>query len=203
MLTLYAFATPISLKAAIALEELELAYELKPVDLRKGDQRGDAFRAMNPNGKVPVLVDGDLILSESAAILVHLAERSGQLLPAEPVARARVFEQLFFHASGVSPAFLQAFLIAIAEEPDELARARALAEVNRVLGVLDRLLTRHEHVAGPEYSIADIAHYGWLWRHQAISAALDRFPDVNRWFAQMSARPAVQAATARITALAA
>jgi GST-like protein len=108
MLTLHAFATPNSLKPAIALEEMGLPYHLQPVDLRKGEQRSDAFRAMNPNSKVPVLVDGDLVLSESAAILVHLAETSGQLLPTAPAARAKVFEQLFFHASAVSPAFLQA-----------------------------------------------------------------------------------------------
>jgi GST-like protein len=98
---------------------------------------------------VPVLVDGALVLGESAAILVHLAETSGQLLPT------------------------------------------------------DQLLARHEHVAGSVYSIADIAHFGWLWRHQAIGVTFDRLPNVARWFTQVSARPAVQSAIATIVAIAA
>jgi GST-like protein len=158
---------------------------------------------MNPNSKVPVPVDGDLVLSESAAILVHLAETSGQLLPTAPAARAKVFEQLFFHASAVSPAFLQAFLLVIQKEPDPVAKERASREAERVLNVLDQLLVRHDHVAGPVYSIADIAHFGWLWRHQAIGATFDGVPNVARWFTQVSARPTVQSAIAKIGALAA
>jgi GST-like protein len=149
MLTLHAFATPNSLKPVIALEELGLLYNLQRVDLRTGEQRGDEFLGMNPNAKVPVLVDGALVLGESAAILVHLAETSGQLLPT------------------------------------------------------DQLLARHEHVAGSVYSIADIAHFGWLWRHQAIGVTFDRLPNVARWFTQVSARPAVQSAIATIVAIAA
>ena len=206
MLILYAFATPNSLKPIIALEELSLPYDLRPVDLRKGEQRGEAFRAMNPNGKVPVLVDDDpatgaLTMGESAAILVHLAEKSGQLLPAETTARAKVFEQLFFHASSVSPAFLQAFLVALQKDADPRAKEHALTEVNCVLGLLDRVLADDEHVAGQAYSIADIAHYGWLWRHQAIGANFDAFPHVFRWFEQVSARPAVQAAIIKLAVL--
>jgi len=158
---------------------------------------------MNPNGAVPVLVDDALVLGESAAILVHLAEKNGQLLPAAAADRAKVFEQLFFHASGVSPAFLQAFLVAMQKQPDGLAKERVLSEVNRVLDVLDLQLARHEHVSGQDYSIADIAHFGWLWRHQAIGATLDEVPNVARWFAQMSARAAVQSAITRVAALAA
>jgi GST-like protein len=208
MLTLHAFPTPNSLKPLIALEELGLPYKLQPVDLRKGEQRDEGFRAMNPNSKVPVLVDGDatnggLVLSESAAILVHLAEQNGQLLPTETAARAKVFEQLFFHASGVSPAFLQAFLVAIQKEPDALAQAKALKEVDRVLGVLDQVIGQNEYVAGDTYSIADIAHFGWIWRHQAIGANLDGFPNVDRWYEVVSARRAVQSAIAKIANLAA
>ena len=203
MLTLHAFATPNSLKPVIALEELGLSYNLKPVDLRRGEQRSDAFRAMNPTGQVPVLVDDALVLGESAAILVHLPDKTGRLLPTEATARAKVFEQLFFHASGVSPAFLQAFLLAIQKEPDPIARDRASKEVNRVLGVLDQLLARYAHVAGDDYSIADVAHFGWLWRHQAIGATLDGVPNVARWFAEVSARAPVQSAIAKVTALAA
>ncbi|RUL72471.1 glutathione S-transferase family protein [Dyella choica] len=208
MLEVLAFATPNSLKVPIALEEMGLDYRLVPVNLRQGEQKTEAFRAINPNAKVPVLIDRfelgdiDVVLSESAAILVYLAEKSGQLLPADPVHRSKVFEQLFFHASGLSPAFGQAFVVAMQSSPQPEAKTRALAEVDRVLGVLDHRLEHHPYVAGDTYSIADIAHFGWVWRHQAIGATLDKFPFVTRWHAELSARPAVVAAIAKTMALA-
>ncbi|WGS45434.1 glutathione S-transferase family protein [Burkholderia sp. JSH-S8] len=207
-LELHAFATANSVKATIALEEMGLDYRLVPVDLRRGEQKSDAFKAMNPNAKVPVLVDrsvpghGDVVLGESAAILVHLAEKTGQLLPQDGPARGKVFEQLFFHASGVSPAFLQAFLVAIQASPQPDAKARALAEVDRTLGVLDHVLAHQPYVAGDAYSIADIAHFGWVWRHDAVGATLDAFPSVARWHDEISARPAVVTAIAKTVALA-
>ena len=208
MLEVHAFATPNSLKVPIALEEMGLDYRLVPVNLRRGEQKTDAFRAMNPNAKVPVLIDRSLLgdtnvaLSESAAILVYLAEKTGQLLPKDGVQRGKVFEQLFFHASGVSPAFLQAFLVAIQSSPQPEARVRALSEVERVLGVLDNGLQHRQFVAGDAYSIADIAHFGWVWRHEAIGATLDKFPSVARWYVEVSARPAVVAAIFKTMALA-
>ncbi|HEX7913279.1 MAG TPA: glutathione S-transferase family protein [Paraburkholderia sp.] len=204
----HAFATPNSIKVPIALEELGLDYRLVPVNLREGEQKTDAFKAMNPNAKVPVLIDrsvpgdGVVTLGESAAILVYLAEKTGRLLPKDGPQRGKVFEQLFFHASGLSPAFLQLFLVAIQTSPQPEAKARALAEVDRTLGVLNQLLERHPYVAGGEYSIADIAHFGWIWRHQAIGATLDPFPFVARWFEEVSTRPAVVTAIAKTTALA-
>ncbi len=204
----HAFATPNSLKVPIALEEMGLDYRLVPVNLRKGEQKSEAFMAMNPNAKVPVLIDrsvqgvGDVVLSESAAILVYLAEKTGQLLPKDAQQRGIVFEQLFFHASGLSPAFLQAFLVAIQSSPHPEAKARALAEVDRTLGVLNHALQRRSYVAGDNYSIADIAHFGWVWRHQAVGASLDKFPSVARWYDEISARPAVVTAIAKTTALA-
>ncbi|PCE27220.1 glutathione S-transferase family protein [Burkholderia ubonensis] len=208
MLEVFAFATPNSVKVPIALEEMGLDYRLVPVDLRRGEQKTDTFRAMNPDAKVPVLVDrsahadGDMVLSESAAILVYLAEKTGHFLPKDGSQRSKVFEQLFFHASGLGPAFLQAFLVAIQASPQPEAKARALAEVDRTLGVLDHILERCRYVAGDAYSIADIAHFGWLWRHQAIGATLDRFPFIARWFDEVSARPAVVTAVAKTLALA-
>ncbi|WP_241293771.1 glutathione S-transferase family protein [Burkholderia stabilis] len=207
-LDVFAFATPNSVKVPIALEEMGVEYRLVPVDLRRGEQKTDAFRAMNPDAKVPVLVDrsahgdGDIVVSESAAILVYLAEKTGQLLPASGLQRGKVFEQLFFHASGVGPAFLQAFRVAMRASPEPDAKARALAEVDRTLGVLDRVLERSRYAAGDTYSIADIAHFGWLWRHQAIGATLDRFPSVVRWYDEMSARPTVVTAVEKTLALA-
>jgi GST-like protein len=207
MLEVHAFATPNSLKVPIVLEEMGLDYRLVPVNLRQGEQKTDAFKAMNPNTKVPVLIDrsvsedGNVVLGESAAILVHLAEKTGQLLPKNGPRRSKVFEQLFFHASGLSPAFLQAFLIAIQSSPQPDAKVRALAEVDRTLGVLDHVLEHHPYAAGNEYIIADIAHFGWVWRHQAIGASLDKFPFVARWYGEISSRPAVVTAIAKTLAL--
>lgn len=208
MLEVHAFATPNSVKIPIALEEMGLDYRLVPVNLRLGEQKTDAFKAMNPNAKVPVLIDrsvlgdGEVVLSESAAILVHLAEKTGQLLPKDGPQRGKVFEQLFFHASGLSAAFLQAFLVAIQPSPQPEAKAHALAEVDRTLGVLNHGLAHHRYVAGDAYSIADIAHFGWVWRHQAIGATLDKFPLIARWYDAVSARPAVVTAIAKTLALA-
>ena len=170
MYELYAFATPNSIKAIIALEEMGLDYALNPVNVRQGDQRTDTFVALNPNAKVPVLVapgdDGEpCVLTESAAILVYLAERHGALLPASGPARARTFEQLFFHASGLSPAFGQSgYFQRLASEVLPLAIARFHGEAKRMLGLLDSVLATRPWVAGDAYSIADIAHFGWLWR---------------------------------------
>ncbi len=209
MIEVHAFATPNSVKVPIALEEMGLDYRLVPVNLRQGEQKTDAFKEMNPNAKVPVLIDpapksgtDKVVLGESAAILVYLAEKSGQLLPADGAGRAKVFEQLFFHASGLSPAFLQAFLVSIQATPQPEAKERALAEVDRVLSVLDRVLEHYQYVAGNEYTIADIAHFGWIWRHQAIGASLDKFTNVKRWYDHVSIRPTVVAAIAKTLALA-
>ena len=117
--------------------------------------------------------------------------------------RGSVFEQLFFHASGVSPAFLQAFLVTIQSSPQPEAPARALADVERVLGLLDQTLKDDRpFVAGDAYSIADIAHFGWLWRHQSVGVSLDKFPSIARWYAEVSARPAVITAISKTVVLA-
>nr|WP_295746309.1 glutathione S-transferase family protein [uncultured Acidocella sp.] len=207
MLDLYAFATPNSIKVPIALEELGLPYRLNAVNVRQGEQRAPEFLALNPNGKVPVLVapaenGGSLVLTESAAILVHLAETSGRLLPASGETRARVFEQLFFHASGLGPAFGQSgFFQRQAAEPQKLATERFAAEARRTLGVLNDTLSRHDFVAGDEYSIADIAHFGWIWRREFAGVDFTEAPYVARWYENLAARPAVQRAIARIETL--
>ena len=207
MLDVYAFATPNSIKVPIALEELGLAYTLHGINVRKGEQKASDFLALNPNGKVPVLVDADaeggrLVLTESAAILIHLAEKTGRLLPAGGEARARVFEQLFFHASGLGPAFGQAgFFQRQAAEPQPLAIQRFSAEAKRTLGVLDGLLAERPFVAGDAFTIADIAHFGWLWRREFAGVSLDAVPHVARWYDAMAARPAVERAIARVNAL--
>lgn len=202
MIEVHAFATPNSIKVLIALEEMGLPYELKPVNVRKGEQKSDAFLALNPNGKVPVLVDDGFVLTESAAILVYLAEKTGQLLPQDGVARARVFEQLFFHASGLSPAFGNAgFFKRSSPEPQPIAEARFTTEAERILGLLDAKLATQEFVAGEEFTIADIAHFGWMWRIAFPGLTLDGRPHLSRWFDAVAARPAVQQAITRAEAL--
>lgn len=202
MIKVYAFATPNSVKVPIALEELELDYELHAINVRKGEQKAADFVALNPNAKVPVLVDGDLVLTESAAILIHLAEQTGQLLPASGTARARVFEQLFFHSAGLGPAFGQAgFFKKQAAEPQPIAIARFETEAARTAGVLDAVLATRAYVAGDAFTIADIAHFGWLWRRTFAEVDIAGLPHLSRWVAEIEARPAVKRAIARVEAL--
>jgi GST-like protein len=202
MLDVYAFATPNSIKVPIALEELGLDYALHAVNIRKGEQKLPDFIALNPNAKVPVLVDDGLVLTESAAILVYLAEKTGKLLPATGEARARVFEQLFFHASGLSPAFGQSgFFQRLAAEPQPLAIERFSGEAQRTVAVLDAVLATRRFVAGDAFTIADIAHFGWLWRREFAGVGLEAAPNVARWYAEVEQRPAVRRAIARVEAL--
>ncbi|MGI4800581.1 MAG: glutathione S-transferase family protein [Janthinobacterium lividum] len=208
MFDVYAFATPNSVKVPIALEELGLDYRLHAVNVRQGEQKTPDFVALNPNAKVPVLVDPDaeggrLVLTESAAILVYLAEKTGRLLPPSGVDRARVFEQLFFHASGLGPAFGQAgFFQRQATEKQPLAIERFATEAKRTLGVLDGVLATRPFVAGTEFTIADIAQFGWLWRREFAGVDLETAPNVARWYAAVESRPAVGRAIRRVTGLA-
>jgi len=203
MIQVYAFSTPNSVKVPIALEEMGLDYRLMPVNIRQGEQKAPEFVARNPNAKVPVLVDGELTLTESAAILVYLAEKTGQLLPASGEDRARVFEQLFFHASALGPAFGNAgFFRKFAPEPIPLAIDRFGGEAQRIIALLDDILGRQRFVAGDTLSIADIAHFGWLWRRQFAEVSVEGAPNVQRYIAELEARPAFQRGIARTAALA-
>lgn len=207
MIDLYAFATPNSIKPVIALEELGLDYTLHGINVRKGEQKTAAFLALNPNGKVPVLVetrenDSQLVLSESAAILVHLAEQTGCLLPASGPERARVFEQLFFHASALSPALGNAgFFKRSSPQPLPIAEERFSTEANRLLALLDARLAAQAFVAGDTLSIADIAHWGWLWRREFADVSFETTPHLARWFDTLAGRPAFERAIARVNAL--
>lgn len=210
MITVHAFATPNSLKVPLALEEAGLAYDLVPVNIRAGGQKDAAFRALNPNGKVPVLVvdeeggSAPFVLTESAAILVWIAERSGTLLPPSGAARARVFEQLFFHASALSPALGNAgYFQRFAPEPIPHAIDRFLGEANRLLDLLEAQLAKAAYVAGDDLTIADIAHWGWLWRREFAGVDFADRPNVARWFDALGARPGFVRAIERVTALAA
>lgn len=155
---------------------------------------------------MPVLVDdagGErLVLTESAAILVHLAEKTGKLLPTDATSRARVFEQLFFHASGLSPSFGNAgFFKRSSPEPQPIAEARFTSEAERILALLEEKLSGQPFVATNSFTIADIAHFGWLWRRQFPGLVLDGLPNLSRWYDTVASRPAVQRALSRIEAL--
>jgi GST-like protein len=201
MITVYAFSTPNSVRVPILLEELQLEYELKPVNVRKGEQESPEFLPLNPNGKVPVLVDSegpeveDFTLTESGAILIYLAEKTGRLLPADVGGRARVFEQLFFQSGRLD------FSSGRRLSRYPLAINRFHAEAKRTLAVLDSVLASRPFAAGEIYTIADIAHYGWLWRREFAGVDFSRSPNVARWYETVSARPAVSRAIARVTAL--
>ncbi|HEX8589784.1 glutathione S-transferase family protein [Pseudomonas sp.] len=208
MLIVYAFATPNSVKVLIALEELQLGYQLEPVNIRQGEQKYEAFITLNPNAKVPVLIDTEgyggqhVVLTESAAILVYLAERYKQLLPEDGSKRAKVFEQLFFHASAISPSFGQSgFFLKLASEPNPLAIARFHGEAKRTLAVLEAVLANNEFVAGERFSIADIAHFGWMWRREFAGIDFSVSPNVERWYTAVSNRPAVIRAIEKTNAL--
>ncbi|MQT14554.1 glutathione S-transferase family protein [Segnochrobactrum spirostomi] len=207
MIEVYAFATPNSVKIPIALEEMGLAYTLRSVNVRNDEQKTAKFLSLNPNGKVPVLiddVDGErFVLTESAAILIYLAEKTNELLPDDRATRARVFEQLFLHASGLSPAFGNAgFFKRSSPEPQPLAEARFRGEAVRLLGLLDMKLANQAFTAGDDFTIADIAHFGWLWRRQFPGLTLDDTPNLSRWYDDIAARPAVKRAISRVEGLA-
>jgi GST-like protein len=208
MIEVYAFATPNSVRVPIALEELGLAYGLRPVNVRIGEQKLPDYLAINPNGKVPVIVDSEgssgepITISESGAILIYLAEKTGKLLPKDGPGRVRVFEQMFFHLSGVGPAFGQlGFFKRQAAEEMPLAIERFQAESERVLAVLDGVLRLRKFVAGDTFTIADIVHFGWFWRRDFAGIDFDKAPNVGRWYEEIDARPAVQRAIERVTAL--
>ncbi len=208
MIEVYAFATPNSVRVPIALEELGLAYELKPINVRKGEQKLPDYLAINPNGKVPLLIDSDgpdgepITVSESGAILVYLAEKTGRLLPGDGAGRARVFEQIFFHLTGIGPAFGQlGFFKRQAAEQIPLAIARFQTEAERVLAVLEGVLHERKFVAGDQFTIADIVHFGWLWRREFAGIDFERTPNIARWYGEIDARPAVKRAIEKVTAL--
>lgn len=198
MIDLYTWTTPNGHKVSIALEELELEYRVHPVDLGSGAQRRPEFLAINPNGKIPAIVDhdgpgeGPLAVFESGAILWYLAEKMGRLLPSTPRARIEALAWLMWHVGGVSPMMGQAihFLRAAPARVD-YAVERYLGESRRLLGVLEARLAERDFVVG-EYSVVDIANFPWVLRAERAGLDLATFPAVGRWLDRVAARPAVE-----------
>lgn len=207
MIDLYAFPTPNSIKVPIALEELGAQYIYHAVNVRAGEQKTPEHLALNPNGKVPVIVDHDgpggqpITVVESAAILIYLADKHGRLIPSDPTQRVRCFEWLMFQAAGLGPMFGQSgYFLKLAPEKLPSAIERFHTEAKRNMRVLDGRLAEAEWLAGDEYSIADIATYGWIWRRAFAEVDFSEAPNVERWFDAVSARPAISRALANVGA---
>lgn len=191
----YTAATPNGYKVSIALEELGLDYRMHVVDLGALEQKSSRFLAINPNGRIPAIVDcgnDDFPVFESGAILVYLAERAGALMPADSKGRSRVLQWLMFQMGGIGPMQGQANVFG-RYFPEKLPSViqRYRKETRRLYEVLDGQLRDNEYVAG-EYSIADIASFTWVRRHDWSGVSIDGLSGLQRWLAAIDARPAVQ-----------
>jgi GSH-dependent disulfide-bond oxidoreductase len=205
MLDFYFHPTPNGSKVALLLEELQLPYTLKIIDIFKGEQHDASYQKINPNGKVPAIVDDGVTVFDSHAILLHLAEKHGKFMPSEPSERAAALSWLQFVATGLSPFSGQAVhFLHYSPEPVPYARNRYLKEVERHYQVLDRRLSETPYLAGRTYSIADIALWGWASSAAYIfgERGVSDYPNVKRHFDEISAREAagrVNALKSRLT----
>jgi len=197
MIQLYTWGTPNGKKVSIMLEEIAMPYEVHPINLGQGDQFKPEYLAINPNNKIPSIIDTDgpggkpLTLFESGAILMYLAEKSSKLWPTDMRQRYLVMQWLMFQMGGVGPMFGQANYFFRLEEKVPYAIERYHKEALRLYGVLEKALGQNDYLAG-EYSIADIATYPWVWRHDIHQVKLEDFPHVKRWYDKISERPAVK-----------
>jgi len=194
MIDLYTWTTPNGRKVSIMLEELELPYKVFPIHIGQGEQHAPEFLKISPNNKIPAIVDHDAGLSifESAAIMIHLAERTGRFLPTEVKPRAKVMEWLMWQMGGFGPMLGQAhFFLRNNKGLSQPAEERYAKEAQRLYGVLDRHLADSEFL-GPDYSIADMATFPWAARHDWHEVDLAAYPNVLRWYRGIAARPAVQ-----------
>jgi GST-like protein len=203
MIDLYYWPTPNGRKITIMLEETALPYRVVPVDIGRGEQFKPEFLAISPNNRMPAIVDDEplgggvpISVFESGAILMYLAEKTGQFMPQEPRGKYEVLQWLMWQMGGLGPMAGQAHHFRVyAPEKIQYGIDRYTNEVNRLYGVMDRRLSDREYLAG-EYSIADMACWPWVvpWKTQGQN--LDDFPNLKRWFDAISARPAVQRARA-------
>lgn len=200
MIDLYTWNTPNGWKVSCALEELALPYNVVPIDISTGIQKEPEFVAINPNGRIPAIIDHEpsdstlkeLTIFESGAILIYLAEKTGRLLPTDLKGRSEVMQWLMFQMGGVGPMQGQAhvFLYAFPEKIQSVID-RYQNETKRLYGVLNQRLADSEFLT-QDYSIADIANWCWVSRYEKAGIALDDLPHLKRWFDQLAARPALQ-----------
>ena len=196
MIELHAFDTPNGRKITVALEEMELPYTIRIVDLRRGEQFAPEFLKISPNGKIPAIVDSEgpggrpLSVFESGAILVYLGEKTGRFWPRDLAARIPVLEWLMFQHGGFGPIPGQVHHFAALEDEQDrrYGLQRYLKETRRLYAVMDRRLAGRPFFAD-ETSIADFAILGWVWRHERHKVDLADYPNVARWYEAMMARP--------------
>lgn len=196
---LYTWATPNGRKVSIMLEEVGLPYEEHPINISKGEQHESSFLAISPNNRIPAIIDTDgpdgapISVFESGAILIYLAEKTGKLIPVNPRTRIAMMEWLMWQMGGLGPMLGQAHHFRGNKTvQDEYGIERYTKESHRLYGVLDKQLSVNEHVAGEEYTIADIAICPWVQRHERHATDLTDYPNVKRWYDMLNARPAVQ-----------
>ena len=195
---LFYWPTPNGWKISIALEELGLPYTVRPVNIGAGDQFQPDFLKFSPNNKMPAIIDPEgpegrpISIFESGAILIYLAEKTGQLMPADPRGRYAVLEWLMFQMGGIGPMLGQAHHFRqYAPEKIQYAIDRYTNEAGRLYNVLDKRLSETEWVAGDGYSIADIAIFPWIVPHERQGQSFDDRPHLKRWYHAMKARAAV------------
>jgi GST-like protein len=207
MITLYGMGSPNVVKAYIALEEVALPYEVHPVDVFTGKQFDDAFLKLNPNAKVPVIVDTEgpggkpYTCFESGAILLYLAEKTGKLLPKDTAAKFDAIQWLMTQMSTVGPMFGQyVHFMRFAPAGNDYSKSRYLTQATRVSEVIDRRLATAPYLAGAEYSVADVATFPWMRNIPALigAEAMAKLPNVARWVKTIDERPAVKAALAKV-----
>ncbi len=196
MIELFTAATPNGWKVSVALEEMGLPYTVRALSLGKLEQKEEWFLKINPNGRVPAIIDhdnGDFAVFESGAILIYLAEKTGKLLPTDPKARSRVMQWLMFQMGGVGPMMGQAnVFFRYAPEKIPYAIERYQREARRLFEVMERQLKDTPYIAGSEYSIADIALWCWVAGYEWSGVNIDGLPGLKRWLDLVGARPAVQ-----------
>ena len=196
---LYTWGTPNGRKVSVVLEECGLAYTVHKIDISKNDQFKPEFVAINPNSKIPAIVDSDgpdgkpISVFESGAILIYLAEKTGKFLPKDARGRTETLQWLMFQMGGVGPMFGQAHhFMKFAPVKIEYGIERYGKETKRLYGVMDDRLAKVPHLAGADYSIADMATYPWVARHEYHQVDLTAFANVKRWFDRLSNRAAVK-----------
>ncbi len=195
MIDLYTWTTPNGRKVSIALEEMGLEYTVNPVPLRTGVQKTPLFLTINPNGRIPVIVDrdaDDFAVFESGAILIYLAEKSGRFLPTDVKARSKVLQWLMWQMGGLGPMQGQANVFN-RYFPDHIPSVikRYQDETRRLFTVMDGQLSRHQFLAG-DYSIADMACWPWVMQHDWSGVPIDDLPHLSRWLHELGERPAVK-----------
>ena len=205
MIDLYALTSPNVQKIFIALEELELPYNTKLVDVWKGDQFSPEFLKINPNGKVPAIVDHDgpggkpYTVVESGAILLYLADKTGKFLPKDTRKRFDVIQWMMIQMTGVGPMFGQwTHFKLMAPKGNDYSVSRYATEVKRLFDLLEKRLGEVPYLGGDEYSIADIATFPWTRNHDAQGVKWEDNPNLARWFNAISARPAVKRALEKV-----